>query len=59
MLGSKSIIESEDLTKLEYTGCVLKESLRKWSPVPTISRQNATDLTLGGYHIPEGTWIQV
>nr|QEV83798.1 cytochrome P450 [Brachionus rotundiformis] len=59
VLGSKAFIDNEDLTKLTYTNCVYKETLRMWPPIPEIARISTKDLTLNGYHIPANSWIEV
>ncbi|WP_251344126.1 cytochrome P450 [Haloplanus halophilus] len=50
-----------DLDALDVTGRVVTEALRLYPPVYTIPREAATDVTLDGYRIPEGspTWLTV
>lgn len=38
VLGSRDYINNTDLNQLAYTGCVFKETLRKWPPIPEIAR---------------------
>jgi len=59
VLGSRVEITYEDLNELKYTGCVIKETLRLWPPVPHLSRVVEGSYSIDGYDIPEGTWIQV
>eukprot|EP00667_Euglena_gracilis_P004450 EG_transcript_4466 len=40
---------------LEYTVCVLKEALRRYSVVPVVVRTSEEDTMLGEYPIPKGT----
>jgi len=42
---------------LDYTLCVLKETLRKYSVVPAVTRLCTMDTDLCGYRIPKGTHI--
>jgi len=44
---------------LTFTQAALKESLRKYSVVPVVTRQLATDDNLCGYYIPQGTIVVV
>lgn len=58
-MGSRMDLTHEDLNKLEYTGAVFKETLRKWPPAPVFSRTNTEDTKLSGYFIPKDSWIAV
>uniref|UniRef100_UPI003AF33C69 cytochrome P450 4C1-like n=1 Tax=Coccinella septempunctata TaxID=41139 RepID=UPI003AF33C69 len=57
VLGSKPRNPThEDLPKLEYLECCIKESLRLYPSVPTIGRIAGEDFTSStGYQIPKGT----
>ena len=44
---------------MEYTLCALKESLRKYSVVPVVTRNAAADGELLGYAVPKGSWLIV
>nr|ATW72320.1 cytochrome p450 CYP3049E5 [Brachionus calyciflorus] len=57
VLGSKKYINNDDLSKLEYTSAVFKESLRKWPPVASFSRILDEDIELLGYKIPKNTFF--
>ncbi|XP_030829781.1 cholesterol 24-hydroxylase [Strongylocentrotus purpuratus] len=57
VLGSKSIIEYSDLSKLEYMSRVFKETMRLNPPVSGLSRVLASDVQSCGYVIPKGTTI--
>jgi len=50
-----------DLDALDVTERIVRETLRLYSPVHTIPREAATDVTVDGYRIPEGspTWLTV
>ncbi|MBT8454032.1 MAG: cytochrome P450 [Deltaproteobacteria bacterium] len=45
---------SDDYDRLEYTGRVIKESMRLYPPVYTIGRQLLEDFELGGYTFAKG-----
>lgn len=57
VLGSKSIIEYSDLTKLAYMSRVLKETMRLNPPVSGASRELASDVQACGYVIPKGSTV--
>lgn len=44
----------DDIAKLKYTQCVLKESLRFYPPAPLTARTLQEDLELEGHIIPKG-----
>jgi len=46
-----------DLFELDYLGNVVDEALRLYPPAYTIFRESTTDVTLGGYDIPEGSIV--
>lgn len=58
-LGSAKLPKRDALDKLVYTECCLRESLRKYSVVPTVVRVASEDTNLGPYRIPRGTTIMV
>lgn len=47
----------EDISKLEYTEKVLRESMRLYPPAWTIGRQAMVDYAIGKYVIPRGSII--
>ncbi|KOB67392.1 Cytochrome P450 monooxygenase Cyp4M5 [Operophtera brumata] len=49
----------EDLTKMRYLECCIKESLRLYPPVHFISRQLNEKVTLSGYTIPSGVFCHI
>lgn len=60
IIGVKSKIEAEDIQKMEYMQCVIKESLRLHPPVPLlVPRETTTDVEIEGYHIPSKTRVFV
>ena len=58
-IGSKATITFEDLSNLEYTNNVFKETLRLWPNVPNINRIAKEGGVIEGYNIPEYTEISV
>lgn len=48
-----------ELETLQYTECCLRESLRKYSPVPSVVRVATESVDLGEYHIEKGATIMI
>jgi cytochrome P450 len=46
-----------DLPDLTYTGQVLDETLRRYPPAAAIFREADEDVTIGGYRVPEDTFV--
>ena len=60
IIGKKPKIEVEDIQKMEYIHCVVKESLRLHPPVPLlVPRETTADVEIDGYHIPSKTGVFV
>ncbi|XP_022924015.1 cytochrome P450 71A1-like [Cucurbita moschata] len=58
--GKKPKIEAEDIQKMKYMQCVIKESLRLHPPVPLlVPRQTMGTVNLEGYEIPPKTSVWV
>ncbi|XP_024357339.1 ent-kaurene oxidase [Physcomitrium patens] len=58
--GTERMVTEDDLPNMPYLGAIIKETLRKYTPVPLIpSRFVEEDITLGGYDIPKGYQILV
>ncbi|KAF3438695.1 hypothetical protein FNV43_RR21459 [Rhamnella rubrinervis] len=56
--GQKSKIDMEDISKMHYLKCVVRETLRLHPPLPLLlPRETATSIELGGYHIPANTKV--
>ncbi|KAL5018624.1 hypothetical protein ScPMuIL_004346 [Solemya velum] len=49
----------EDLKRMKYLECVIKEALRLFPSVPIIGRVLAEDDQIGNYHIPAKTTVMV
>lgn len=49
----------DDLPHLEYTGMVVKETMRLFPPVPIVGRNAIEDDCIAGYHIPAGSVVLV
>lgn len=45
----------EDIKKLKYLDCVVKETLRLYPPIPAIARKLGEEITIGKQVIPKGT----
>ena len=60
VLGDRNEITNEDLNKLEYASCVIKETLRMWPPANLPMRQiNSNDFKINGMSIPKGALLHV
>ncbi|NWI86085.1 CP4B1 protein, partial [Pitta sordida] len=58
ILGDRDTIEWEDLVKMTYTTMCIKESLRLFPPVPSVSRQLSKPVTFpDGRSLPAGCVI--
>ena len=45
----------DDILKMKYLSCFLKETMRYYTPVPIVSRQLDEPTILDGVEFPEGT----
>lgn len=59
VLGKRNDVSFEDLKKLEYLECTLKETLRKYPPAVQYMREINEDYFLNEFFVPKGTWIAV
>lgn len=60
VVGTERMVTEDDLPKMPYLKAVIKETLRKYTPVPLVpSRLVEEDTTLGGFDIPKGYQILV
>jgi cholesterol 24(S)-hydroxylase len=60
VLGNRNVITIDDLNKLEYLSCVIKETLRKWPPANLPMRQvNTNEFKINGISIPYGALLHV
>ncbi|GAC1447490.1 MAG: cytochrome P450 [Isosphaeraceae bacterium] len=48
-----------DVPRLRFTDWVIRESMRLYPPAWGIGREAATDLEIGGYHVPKGTQLLI
>jgi cytochrome P450 len=46
-----------DLPRLSWAECVIRESMRLYSPVWSLGREAIQDCSIGGYHVPRGTQL--
>ncbi|CAH0702578.1 unnamed protein product [Spodoptera exigua] len=57
--GSQRQLTVEDLRKMRYLECCIKESLRLYPSVPFLSRYIKQEVDIGGYTIPKKTFCNV
>ncbi|RGB40287.1 cytochrome P450 [Rhizophagus diaphanus] len=49
----------DEINSLEYLNCVIKETLRIRTPLPTARRTNLKDEVIGKYYVPKNTEISI
>ena len=59
VLGSRESVEFEDLAKLSYMHCCIKEAFRLFPPVYVVMRQLDEDSQVGDYSLPKGTFLNL
>ncbi|TYH51129.1 hypothetical protein ES332_D10G253100v1 [Gossypium tomentosum] len=60
VVGNKLRVDAEDVSKMEYLKCVLKETLRLHPAGPLmVPRETTASVKLGGYDIPSNTTVLV
>jgi cytochrome P450 len=55
----KETIDFDDIEKLEALTWVMKETLRRYPPLPVIPRIATQEFAFGGYQIPAGTMVVI
>jgi len=59
VLAGEREAKGNEYRGLDYTECCLRESLRKYSVVPTVVRNVSEDTSIGEYFFSKGTKIMV
>ncbi|XP_062168410.1 cytochrome P450 71A1-like [Alnus glutinosa] len=58
VVNKKSKINVNDINKMDYLKCILKETLRLHPPLPlSVPRETITSVKIGGYDIPAKTKV--
>lgn len=60
VVGKKSKIDANDIEKMEFVKCVIKESMRLRATIPLlVGRETTESVKMGGYEIPANTRVYV
>uniref|UniRef100_A0A915ANK3 Uncharacterized protein n=1 Tax=Parascaris univalens TaxID=6257 RepID=A0A915ANK3_PARUN len=54
IVGDKELIEYDDLTKMSYIDHIIKETLRLFPPIPSVSRQCNEEMFINGVKFEKG-----
>ncbi|XP_005113028.2 leukotriene-B4 omega-hydroxylase 3 [Aplysia californica] len=57
VMGGRTDVAWEELSRLQFTSQCIKESLRLHSPVPSVERLLSEDVSVDGHTIPKGTVV--
>ncbi|XP_074274274.1 cytochrome P450 81Q32-like [Silene latifolia] len=59
-VGYDRFVDETDLNHLPYIGCILKETLRMYPPLPFMfPHESSKDCVVGGYRILRGTYLLI
>ncbi|XP_068647381.1 cytochrome P450 71A1-like [Aristolochia californica] len=60
IIHGNSIVSEDDIGKMSYLKCVIKEALRLHPPLPLlVQRKSRQDIEVKGFHIPAKTQVMV
>ncbi|KAE8700127.1 serine/threonine-protein kinase AFC2-like isoform X1 [Hibiscus syriacus] len=59
VVGNKSKVDQEDIAKMDYLKCVVKETLRLHPPVVIVLRKTPASVKLRGFDIPSNTTVMI
>lgn len=59
MVGQKSYISNDDITKLPFITTLIKETLRLYAPATGVMRVVRKEVVLDGWRLPSGTELIV